>query len=335
MRITTNMMMRGYQNSLSDTMGGLSSARQKALSQRKYSKVSEDPFSAASASVLERRYLRNKDYLDTIEELQSKQDTQEDAVAQLVTLAKTIDKEYSTTGMNDPGGIDARRSLAATLREMERSMVSSLNAQYGDEFVLAGSDGRNIPFQLSDDGKTLTYRGYDVNSDDATVQAALQKLSKDTNFVDLGFGLTFNDANEVVASSAYNASLPGINLVGFGKTDEGISKNIIVLAGQMADELEKTDFDREAFGELWTQFHDGYSNLVDQEAQLGTKSALLESTSTRLTDLDMTMHEQLDSLENADPAEAIMNYSWAQYVYNCALKVGSSILTPSLLDFMK
>ena len=36
-----------------------------------------------------------------------------------------------------------------------------------------------------------------------------------------------------------------------------------------------------------------------------------------------------------EAAKAITDYSYAQYVYNAALKVGTSILSPSLLDFMK
>ena len=30
-----------------------------------------------------------------------------------------------------------------------------------------------------------------------------------------------------------------------------------------------------------------------------------------------------------------MNFSYAQYVYNVALKIGTSLLSNSLLDFMK
>ena len=33
-------------------------------------------------------------------------------------------------------------------------------------------------------------------------------------------------------------------------------------------------------------------------------------------------------------AEAITEFSWAQYAYNAALKIGTSILTPSFIDFM-
>ena len=45
--------------------------------------------------------------------------------------------------------------------------------------------------------------------------------------------------------------------------------------------------------------------------------------------------EQVLAIEDVDPADAITAYSWAQYCYNAALKVGNSILSESLMDFLQ
>ena len=55
MRITTNMLMRNYQNSLSKSIGGLSDSRNAVLTGRRFTKASEDPSGALSASSLERK----------------------------------------------------------------------------------------------------------------------------------------------------------------------------------------------------------------------------------------------------------------------------------------
>ena len=44
---------------------------------------------------------------------------------------------------------------------------------------------------------------------------------------------------------------------------------------------------------------------------------------------------ELVDVEYVNDAEAISEYYYAQYTYNAALRVGSSILGPSLLDFLK
>lgn len=43
----------------------------------------------------------------------------------------------------------------------------------------------------------------------------------------------------------------------------------------------------------------------------------------------------MENVEGIDMAKAITDYMWNQYAYNAALKVGTSILSPSFIDFMK
>ena len=329
MRITTNMLMRNYQNSLSKNIGGLSEARNAVLTGRRFTKASEDPGGALSASLLERKYVRNKSYLTTLTEVQSKQDAQEDAIMQMTNICKTIDRDYSVSAMNGSNQEKSiRATYAAAMKELQRSMVSSLNAQSGAEFVFAGAGGMKAPFELSDSG-VLTYRGIDVNTTDPAELAKLQEYSKEGTYVDIGFGLNFDSSGEVVPSSAFNTALPGINVVGLG------DKNLVTTIGKMVKVLEADTFDRDAYAELWTDFREGTNTLNDMTTKLGTKTTLLEATKTRLTDLDLSLSTQIDSIVNVDPAEAIMNFSWANYTYTTALKIGTNIISPSLLDFMR
>ena len=167
----------------------------------------------------------------------------------------------------------------------------------------------------------------------------LEALSKDTLYVDLGFGLNVEgDVNDVSieSSSAFNTSLPGINLAGFGVDDEtGLTKNMILLCGEIADVLEAEDFDRDKYSELLAQFDKGRNNVLEKVTVLGTQTEFLTTTKDRLETSSISLSTQIDNVVNIDMAEAIMNFSWAQYAYNSALKVGNNILTPSFIDFMK
>lgn len=331
MRITTNMIRRNYQNNLASSMGGLEQARRQTETGRRYGNAYENPSAFAKAAVLETRYARNTDYLNSVKDMQKWQDTQEDVLTQISSMAKEIDKNYSIQAITDSTSEMGRDVFAKNLRELQKSMVATLNTKYGNTYVMAGSDGMNAPFNLEDDG-TLTYRGLDVN--DPANQAVLDQLARDTSYVDLGFGMDIGPGG-IVPSSAFNSAYPGINLVGYGQTADGTSKNLIVLAGQMADLLEAKDFDKAAYEKLWTQFSEGSNATRDQLAEIGTKTQLLASTEERLTNEKLNITAQYDSAVNIDSAEAIMNFSWAQYVYNASLKIGTSVLSPSLLDFMQ
>ena len=333
MRITTNMIRRNYQNNLGSAMSGLEQARRQVETGRRFGSSYEDPSAAARGTVLETRLARNADYTSTVKSIQKWQDTQEDTITQLSSMAKSIGEDYSTAAMNDPTRETGRSAYAQNLRALQKSMIITLNAKYGNAYVMAGSDALNAPFELSADGKVL-YRGIDVDSSDPDDQAVLAELSRETAYVDLGYGLTFS-GGEVVSSSAFDSAFPGINAVGYGQTEDGTSKNLIVLAGKMADLLDEDVFNTEEYGKLWTQFKEGSSEMSNQLTGIGTKSQLLESSLERLQNENLNIKEQYKGDVGIDEAEAIMNFSWAQYVYNASLKIGTSIFSASLLDFLK
>lgn len=342
MRITTNMIRRNYTTNLMDNIGGLEKARRQVETGRRFESSYEDPSAAAKGMILERRNARNADYTNTVKTGQKWIDGQSDVLNELSKYANQIDESEFTAALNDPAGQVGRTAYAQNLRELQKSMVKSLNTQYGDTFLMAGTDGRNVPFDLQDDG-TLLYQGKDVNDAEVMKELANQNL-----YVDIGFGLTFyqegENAGDIVPSSAFDMAFPGILAVGYGTSQVGVpgkgtvemSNNIIILAGQMADALEAEDgeFDRDLCNALWDQFKAGREELQDQFARVGTKAQLLENTLTRLeTDAD-NIKEQYQDAIGIEPALAITNESYAMYSYNAALKIGTSLLGNSLLDFM-
>lgn len=338
MRITTNAILRNYKSNLGTSLSNLDTARNKVMTGRKFNAASENPASALRAANLERRYLRNQDYLNTVQDAQSYQDSQEDAAMQINTISVNLSKRYGLEALNGTNqSPDVLKTYADAWRGSQDNILLSLNASYEGKYVFAGGNGTEPPFAIktNDDGsQTLTYRGIDVN--DPANTAVLEELSKETVYVDLGFGLKVEgSANDIDPSSAFNTSLPGINFIGFGQTDDGTSKNMFILAGQIADSLEKEPFDIEEYKKLLDTFDSGRSRILEQVTTLGTKTEFLTTTKNRLESSDLSLAQQIDNVVNVDMAEAITQFSWAQYAYNSALKVGTNILTPSFIDFMK
>lgn len=337
MRITTNAILRNYKSNLAASISNLNQSRTRVMTQRSFNRVAEDPASAARASQLHRKYYKNQDNLSTLSDIQSRQDGQEDALMQIAEVIKTISSDYNIQAMSgDKQTVEARQTYASAIREFQKSMTLSLNSTYEDTFLFAGADGKNPPFVLSEDGATLTYRGIDVDSDSDPALSQLSKLSKENLYVDLGMGLSLDGIDRVVPSSAFNTSLPGIKAIGFGKDADGFNNNAITLAGKLADLLEAPgEFDSEAYGELMDKFKTVRTSVLNQVTDLGVKSEFLNTTKDRLENTDIALQEQMLKVEGVDTAEAISDYMWNQYAYNAALKVGTSILSPSFIDFMK
>ena len=65
-----------------------------------------------------------------------------------------------------------------------------------------------------------------------------------------------------------------------------------------------------------------------------TRATFLKTNEDRLESMDDSLNEQITNVEDIDPAEAITALMWAQYSYNAALRIGTSILSQSLIDYM-
>ena len=50
---------------------------------------------------------------------------------------------------------------------------------------------------------------------------------------------------------------------------------------------------------------------------------------------ELSLATQLEQVVTPDMAIAITNYSYSQYAYNAALRIGVNILSQSFIDFMR
>ena len=114
-----------------------------------------------------------------------------------------------------------------------------------------------------------------------------------------------------------------------------ISKNLITLTLQLADEMRKDPIDNAKLDKMSDQFDKNFNQNIDKVTQYGTNSKFLEDTETRLIESRLNLNKKILDTENVDLAQAITEFSWAEYAYNAALKVGNSILSQSFIDFMR
>ncbi len=342
MRVTTGQLIRNYKHHLNNSISNLDLIRTKVETNRQFTKAYQNPTGQVRAAGLYKKYAKTEDYISTIEDTQSFLNAQEDAISQVNTQAKYLSKQYGLEAMNSTNwNWEVRKTYAEAFRSAQEAMTMSMNASYADTFVFGGAVGDSTPFKLGEDGKTLYYRGVDVTgkiSDNppimsGDIEAMLDQMSEEKVYLDMGFGLAM-EGDLAANSSAFDTALPGINVLGYGMDENGNSKNLIVLAGEMADVLNAEEFDADRYRELMVAFDESRNGLIDNMTTIGTKSNFLKTTKDRLEDQQVQLNTQLKNVVDVDMAEAITEYMWAQYAYNATLKIGTSILTPSFIDFM-
>lgn len=354
MRITTKAIMSHYNRGLNKSLQRYAKAQDRVLTQRNFNEVSEDPAAAVRAFRLREQFRKNAGHMEMNEETEARIVELESATMQMSKiLTQTVNPDALKADNGTNWAEEPRRAYAETLRGMQKSLVLAANTQINGQFLFGGEETHEVPFVLSEDGKTLTYRGIDVNSTDPADQAKLAEYAKETVYVDLGFGLeeTTEVVNgeegklEIVNTSAFNTAYPGINFLGFGMGEDGLSNNVVALLGQMADQLERGDWMdipeegekdcSQVFDDMINKFQDEMHNLIDQQTKLDTDAEFLRTNKERLEVYSDTLNERITSVERVDMEEAISTYIYQQYCYNAALKVGTNIVSQSLLDFMR
>jgi len=162
-RITTNMTMNTYRHNLSAVNKTLSDSRDKVLTHRNFNSFYEDPASATQAFRLRSAYYQTSSQLantdDTYKKFHSAWLAMGAAVDDLTDKTSRASTIMAVTGTEGEG----RAALGQVIDETANSVIQTMNCQYGDQFIFAGSDGLHVPFSWDAEGNLL-YRGINVNA---------------------------------------------------------------------------------------------------------------------------------------------------------------------------
>ena len=407
--------------------------------QRKFNTYAEDPAAASKAWRLRRSYWRTGDQIDNNNYAISKYESAYTAMGSIVD-GDVTNSDFgmglsailsAVEGVSDTSG-SARTALGKEMLQAADNIVSIMNSKYGDEFVFAGADGQNIPFEWSEDGSRLLYRGIDVSTEepksldyfditeeeldglttsdlsmkepdlsdaeavakyekvkpfvtepdptdytegenDPDYQAALSKyrrgtalknyvegyqerngvtyeqgienyaklqsMAKETTYVDIGIGMLENGRGELIDGSAFNTAVSGLKFLGYGQDN-----NVVMVIKELGEIFKNADpetgsyangeEDRARADELLNLLHNTVRASQDQHTQLSADAKYLQTNLKQLETNKNELDKQIVDVEDLDMAEAITSMSWAQYCYNAALRIGTNILSQSLIDYM-
>lgn len=206
-------------------------------------------------------------------------------------------------------------------------------------------DENGIPADLPDSSEGLTaseqdwYAYYQDQSDVAKLKA----MSEEELNIDLGMGMKEDKSGQLIDGSAFDMSLPGIRLLGYGVDKDGEPQNLALMMKELGEVFSRCNNDSGAYASeedeakasrLLDKLKAGQEALTEEYVELDSKSTFLNTNISRLTEQQAGLNEQILNLEQVDLATAITEFSWQQYCYNAALKIGNQLLSQSLIDYM-
>lgn len=363
MRITTNSMLFNYQYNRMNSTNLMNNAMTKVMTQRQFSSYATNPAAATRAFKIHSSLNAAQAQYANNQTVKSKFETAWSNIQGILDeLSDETGKVPILGGLNGTNAMDDLDSQAKVLRGAAEAMIQSMNAKYDEDYIFAGSDNRNPPFAIDDDG-FVTYRGIQIDNPDTlpdeyltdpndptstvmnpdtnkpyTNEEMLKKWAEDDPlYVDVGLGFALDNNSKVIESTAFDSSISGIDILGYGVDDNGNPKNLASIMLRMADVFENydKDADREKAEQLLDAFNASKQAVIEKHAELDVETGFLNTNGLQLDANFAALNEERVSLEMVDPADAISELMWAQTCYSAALQVGVNVIPQSLLDYMK
>jgi flagellar hook-associated protein 3 FlgL len=308
MRITQESMTRRLLSDLQAAANRVDRAGREMSSQRKLLKPSDDPVGAQRAVLTRSELSANEQYQTNVAQARGWLNTTDDAMTSITELLHRA-RELTVQGASDATGPDARKNIALEIDQIVSAVKQAANASYGGVHVFGGSDTTSPPYD------TNTIPPVDTYSGNTRVVAR-----------EVGPGV----ALQVNTIPDDGSATP---LLGSGGGDTGLIDTLRTISahlkgGTVADANALRGVDLAALeGNL--------ESVNEARANLGATMNRVEAAAARLTATEEAATKLLSDTEDVDIAEATLELSTQQTIYEAALRSGASIIQPSLLDFLR
>ncbi|MFA6730887.1 MAG: hypothetical protein WCR95_07815 [Eubacteriales bacterium] len=322
MRITNNMLTKNYLKSLNQSLGDLTEANTRIAVKRSYLKISENPTDALKAMKVRKNLSLIDIYTSNLKDAQDLVDQYETAISNINEILKEARAQVSQ-GVTGTSDVEVRKTVAGTLRSFQDAILAAVNTQFAGDYIFGGDSVGEIPFTISQSGRLL-YKGQDADNG---------VFADEPRYLDIGIGLSLSAEGGIDPRSALDISNSGVALLGSGVDSDGIPENIYNLLGIIASKLETNDIDD--IGLYSDKLKAKSDDIRLKYVSAGEKTNFISYFITRLESEKINAQNKQVKLESIDYSKSIVEFGDMELAYNACLQIGTKILQPSLLDFLR
>ena len=343
-RVTNSTVNRMYNRNYSNNLRSMTDLMNKISAQRKFTRASENPISAARALAVRKSMADVETYQSNLSSIKQFFRTAESVLREDVNdVCKNVLTKVEMA-CNDPSAnVEERKILAHELRGIADDLIKTMNGDYADRRMFGGTNNSEgvLPFTTTKDGdRTIVlYNGEDVNKLDNPKDFPYSKPI----YSDIGIGIKYDADGNVDPDTAMDISLNGAELTGCGESvyesaggnPYTFSNNFIQMIYDAADAAEACDVDK--MNAMLDALHVNQSTILTGITGLGVKQETVDYNITRFEEYNYNLSEaqlNLEGMSEEDLAKAITEWNSLDASYNAVLSMSSKVIPNSIWDFM-
>ncbi len=343
MRITHQMLSRGYIRRMETNLTDLARSNEKMYTGRSFNKGYEDVEGASRALQLRKLIADNERYQSTIRDAQGRAKAAEDSLRNVNKLMINAEDRL-VEALNGTMSPEDRQKIAAELEAAQKEVFQIMNLQFSGKYVFSAAGNRDgsAPFSLDDTGNLL-YQGVMVDDmsrgangkPQYTEGGVTQEIPYNAaNYVDIGFGYRLDDGGgQIDANTAFQNTYSGVESFGYGVSGEGVPVNAYSLFGGMVESLNNNDMDK--LGEHLNAIGDTMEFMLTAITEIGARYVTLEDTQGVLENEYINLVETQNDIEGVDLSKEIIMNKGFERSWLVTLQLGSKILPQSIFDFIR
>lgn len=307
MRITNNMLVSNMTYNLNNTLQRLERLQYEAYEGKKFRVPSDDPIGASKSLKFNTDISKLEQYLRNTKDATTWMKETESALKEINEVLHRAN-ELTVQAANGPNNDDLDK-IKDEIKELKSHLIQIGNSTYAGRSLFTGF--KTDEELLNDDG---TYK-VDLKNDEVFVY-------------------------NVGVAETVKVNTLGNKVFGSGDKDytSEITGNPKAYLIKVFDDLEEALSDppdpdkiQEALGNI----KDCRDQVLSVTSEIGAKVNRLELTKNKLETQVVNVKELLSFNEDVSLPEAYMKLAIEENVYRASLSVGSRIIQPSLMDFLR
>ncbi|WP_195937885.1 flagellin N-terminal helical domain-containing protein [Romboutsia sp. 1001713B170131_170501_G6] len=310
MRIANSSMIRNNMYDNQENLQRTDKLNRQISTGKVINKVSDDPYKAIKIMNLKNEIKYTEKYNYNIDEAVGWMNNTDSSLEEVGTVLGDIKDEIIKLG-NGTYSAEEMKSIRAEMNEKIKELGETLNTSHGGNHMFGGSDVEDLPIIIEEkDGIAKLTLNSKSNSQD--LRAIISE----------GIDIDYN----VSAKELLNKD--GKNLL------ESINK----LSRAMNDIVNDKDVEANKAQVLGT-IKDDIDTLFNHSVDIRTSFGVKVNTAEKIKELNdeniMNMKDVLSLTQDTDKVSAYIELKSAELIYQMSVQVGSRLIQPSIMDYLK
>jgi flagellar hook-associated protein 3 FlgL len=297
-RITSQMTANMVLGDLNNTLNNLQNTTQELSTGYRINKPSDDPYGASQVLQLNGQLSGLDSFNSNVTDGNVWAQTTQGSLTNIDQIVQRV-RELTVEAANGSNGPTAIGNMAAEVNQMIDAVKQQANTQYDGQYIFAGTATTTQPYAV---GGSDVFQGNAGTINRQIAPGSTLQVNADLSQL-LGSGPTASDGKLLDVMRSVVTDMQNANVSALGTDLTNLDTNI--------------------------------TTLSTIQATVGSTSTRLNMASSRISDMQDTLTQQLSSVRDVDMAKAAIQYSTEQAAYNAALQAGAKIVQNSLVNFLQ